>query len=79
MVNGRCRYNPAPLGKLTRIVTKDIAKIQKISLPPNKITIKMREDIINLSNSGLAVEEIAEELCLDEGFVFSVLEGAGVL
>ena len=38
----------------------------------------MQEEIINLSNYGLAVEEIAEELGCDEGFVFSVLEDAGV-
>lgn len=68
-----------PLGNITRIVTEDTAKIQKISLPPNKITIKMKEDIINLSNSGLAVEEIAEELGCSEGFVQTVLENAGLL
>lgn len=40
---------------------------------------KMKEDIINLSNTGLAVEEIAEELECDEGCVFAVLEEAGIL
>ena len=39
----------------------------------------MKEDIINLSNSGLAVEEIAEELGCGEGFVQMVLEDAGLL
>ena len=112
MVNGRCRFIPAPLGNITRIVTKDDAKIQNNSLSPNKndekrerrtqetnqemgvvckthqIVImqkpkgmggKMKEDIINLSNTGLAVEEIAEELECDEGCVFAVLEEAGIL
>ena len=40
---------------------------------------KMREDIINLSNAGLAVEEIAEELGCSEEFAFSVLGDAGLL
>ncbi len=40
---------------------------------------KIKEDIINLSNAGLAVEEIAEELECDEGCVFAVLEEAGIL
>lgn len=39
----------------------------------------MKVDIINLSNAGLTVEEISEELGCDEGFVFAVLEGAGIL
>ena len=39
----------------------------------------MREDIINLSNAGFAVEEIAEELGCSEEFVFSVLESARLL
>ena len=61
------------------MVNSHVAKLRKKSLPPNKIEEKMQEEIINLSNMGLAVEEIAEELGCDEGFVFSVLEGAGVL
>lgn len=39
----------------------------------------MKDDIINLSNTGLAVEEIAEELECDERCVFAVLEEAGIL
>ena len=39
----------------------------------------MKEDIINLSNTRLTVEEIAEELEFDEGCVFAVLEEAGIL
>ena len=39
----------------------------------------MREEIINLSNVGLAVEEIAEELGCSEEFAISVLEDAGLL
>ena len=40
---------------------------------------KMKEEIINLSNAGLAVEKIAEELGCSEEFVISVLEDAGLL
>ena len=39
----------------------------------------MKEEIINLSNAGLAVEKIAEELGCSEEFVISVLEDAGLL
>lgn len=33
----------------------------------------MKDDIINLSNKGLTVEEIAEELGCSEGYVVAVL------
>ncbi len=39
----------------------------------------MKEEIINLSNAGFAVEEIAEELGCSEEFAISVLEDAGLL
>ena len=39
----------------------------------------MKEDIINLSNAGLAVEEIAEELECSEGYVVAVLEESGII
>lgn len=39
----------------------------------------MREDIINLSNYGLTVEDIAKELGCSEAFALSVLEEAGLL
>lgn len=39
----------------------------------------MKEDIIEMSRSGMAIEEIAEELDLEETTVSEILEEAGEL
>ena len=39
----------------------------------------MKDDIINLSNKGLTVEEIAEELGCSEGYVIAVLDESGII
>ena len=55
--------------------THQIVIMQK----PKGMGGKMKEEIINLSNAGFAVEEIAEELGCSEEFAISVLEDAGLL
>ena len=73
MASSRCAGSYPAFSGFPSIVTPTLQIYKKNIITSKKNTKKMKEDIIILSNKGLTVEEIAEELGCSEGYVVFVL------